>query len=118
MREGLALSVDILDEDARLERLADRVDEAARAQPAHALEHREVELASTDGCELEQRRGLGRETVDAAPDHRPDLLGDAPGRILISGTSPFRELVGIDGADQLAEEERVAARDRMQSRGE
>ena len=35
-----------------------------------------------------------------------------------SGPGPFREIVGVDGADQFAEEERVAACDRMQSRGE
>ena len=54
VREGLALSVDILDEDAGIERLPDRIDEAARAEPAHALEHAEVELASADGRELKQ----------------------------------------------------------------
>jgi hypothetical protein len=54
VREGLALSVAFLDEDACLERLPERIDEAARAEPAHEPEHAEVELTSTDGCDLKQ----------------------------------------------------------------
>ena len=95
----------VLDEEPGGHGRVRRVQELVAVEPGRVDEDRQGRRVARHGGDVEDLHDMGVEAVEAQPDHRPDRLG----QLVADGA------VGV--ADQLGEEERVAAGRRLEVGG-
>jgi hypothetical protein len=100
----------VLRDDARVAGLVEHLEQPGDLEPARPLEHAQVEVAADDGGQAERLDGVRAEVGHAPAQEGADLLRDP--RVAVP------EPVWADQANDLAEEERIAAGERVQALGE